>query len=374
MENTDIEWADHTHNEWEGCQKVGLGCDRCYAEALNARFAGGTAVNWGPGAPRRRTSDANRRKPLRWNANHDRFFAENGRRQRVFCESLGDWLDNAVPVEWLVDLLDTIRLTTNLDWLLLSKRIGNFTSRIEAAIHYIEALPDWHEDGPPHSREALRNWLADWVLLGKAPSNVFIGATIVNQEEADRDVPKVLAVPARVRFVSMEPLLGPVTLRNLPIGNHHRALGYSTDHDRFDALTGPRRIDWVIVGGESGHDARYMHPDWPRSLRDQCEAAGVAFMLKQWGKWGTAAVHMSTGEPVFRQFESFQQWVNKAPTWVNGGICVDRHGRLLRNGGDMARARDAGDFPVTVLHKLGKKASGRLLDGVLHNAFPEVRP
>lgn len=211
-ENSPIEWTDHTHNEWEGCQKAGPGCDHCYAETRNARFAGGTAINWGPGAPRRLTSLANRRKPMRWNANHDRFFAEHGRRQRVFCESLGDWLDNAVPIEWLVGLLETIRLTTNLDWLLLSKRIGNFTSRIEAAIRAIEAQPDWREDGLPHPMEALRNWLAEWVLLGKAPANVYIGATIVNQAEADRDIPKLLAVPARVRFLSMEPLLGPVDL------------------------------------------------------------------------------------------------------------------------------------------------------------------
>jgi protein gp37 len=123
-ENSKIEWTDHTFNPWEGCQKVSPGCDHCYAETRNARFAGGTAINWGPGAPRRRTSPANWRKPPQWNKTHAEFFAAHGRRQRVFCASLADVFDNAVDEQWRADLFALIRATPNLDWLLLTKRIG----------------------------------------------------------------------------------------------------------------------------------------------------------------------------------------------------------------------------------------------------------
>ncbi|MGF6547187.1 protein gp37 [Paraburkholderia youngii] len=124
-QNSKIEWTDHTFNSWEGCQKVGPGCDHCYAETRNARFAGGTPINWGPGAPRRRTSAANWRKPLQWNAQHDEFFAKHGRRQRVFCASLADVFDNEVDPLWRRDLFELIERTPDLDWLLLTKRIGN---------------------------------------------------------------------------------------------------------------------------------------------------------------------------------------------------------------------------------------------------------
>ena len=124
-ENTKIEWCDHTFNPWEGCQHAGPGCDGCYAEARNARFGGGTAPNWGPGAPRRRTSAANWALPKRWNAQAAAFMAQHGRRQRVFCASLADVFDNAVDPQWRDDLFELIAATPNLDWLLLTKRIGN---------------------------------------------------------------------------------------------------------------------------------------------------------------------------------------------------------------------------------------------------------
>jgi len=263
-ENTNIEWCDHTFNPWEGCQKVGPGCDHCYAETRNARFAGGTAINWGPGAPRRRTSVSNWELPKRWNAQADAFMAQHGRRQRVFCASLADVFDNAVAPQWRADLFALIASTRNLDWLLLTKRIGNVQGMLAELAH---------GNDPELS-------LLDMMPL----PNVWIGATIVNQEEADRDIPKLMAVPARVRFLSMEPLLGPVRLREV-----------HSDMCEIDALTGDHgvlrplrgrseaKVHWVICGGESGPGARPMHPEWARSLRDQCKAAGVPFLLKQMG-------------------------------------------------------------------------------------------
>lgn len=312
--NTKIEWCDHTFNPWEGCQKVGPGCDHCYAETRNARFAGGTAVNWGPGAPRRRTSPANWRKPCQWNREAETFFALHHRRQRVFCASLADVFDNEVDLLWRRDLFRLIVDTPNLDWLLLTKRIGNVPTMLR---HIgIERLPD----------------------------NVWLGATIVNQSEADRDIPKLLAVPARVRFLSMEPLLGPVDLTGEYLTaklGEYPFRGVPADHRTLliDML------DWIIVGGESGHGARPMHPDWARDLRDQCVAAGVAFLFKQWGEW----------LPADTDGESFAV--------ADDGSNRELEGRL--------RAIQLG---TQMMLRVGKRGAGRHLDGRTHDEFPEVQP
>jgi len=116
---------------------------------------------------------------------------------------------------------------------------------------------------------------------------------------------------------------------------------------------------WIITGGESGPGARPAHPDWIRSLRDQAQTAGVPFLFKQWGEWGAGSFNMGTGLPVFRQFKDKLQWIHKGDTWVNGGVCLDQSGKHLVNGSDF----DTASYPVAVLHKIGKKHSGRILDG-----------
>ena len=338
-ENTKIEWTDHTFNPWEGCQKVGPGCDHCYAETRNARYAGGQAINWGPGAPRRRTSAGNWNKPLAWNANHEAFFAEHGRRQRVFCASLADVFDNAVDREWRDDLATLILDTPNLDWLLLTKRIGNAGAMLGE------------------------------MFLDGTPPNVRIGATIVNQPEADRDIAKLLAL-GLPNFLSLEPLLGPVNLRSLPHGEGEidclkpstweEAIEQWRDTDEdwveqfedwfevnlSDGLSGPMHtgIDWVIVGGESGPGARPMHPDWARSLRDQCQAAGTGFLFKQWGDWmpgekdgDTVKLTFPAAGPHGPANPEFYDWPD--------GVCAAR---------------------------VGKKAAGRLLDGRTWDEFPQT--
>lgn len=329
--NTKIEWATHTFNPWEGCQKVGPGCDHCYAENRNARFGGGVAINWGPGAPRRRTSEANWRKPLAWNANHDAYFAEHGHRQRVFCASLADVFDNAVDPAWRADLLFLIEQTPNLDWLLLTKRIGNVGRMIAEASEYL---------GKVHRPLA-------WPL-----PNVWLGATIVNQEEADRDIRKLLATPAAKRFLSMEPLLGPVNLTDVPMPEsghgHHEFSPIITGNALKRANSSKPKIDWVIVGGESGPGARPMHPGWARSLRDQCEAANVPYMFKQWGEWAP----------------------HQAVAGGNEGADL-RSGRVRYLQGD-GREPDGhfrkGDAAVV---RAGKAAAGRLLDGRTWDGVPE---
>jgi protein gp37 len=295
--------------------------------SVNARFAGGTAINWGPGAPRRRTSPANWRKPLQWNAHHEAFFAEQGRRQRVFCASLADVFDNAVDPAWRADLFDLIEKTQNLDWLLLTKRIGNVMPMI--------------------SETAQRRFDLECIEAPRLPDNVWIGATVVNQAEADRDIPKLLSVPARVRFLSMEPLLGPVALTRLAHGDEsdldalRGQVVYTSQHFAVPPEVLGKAISWVIVGGESGHGARPMQSAWAQSLRDQCEAARVPFLFKQWGE-------LLPGET---DGESYAVALDGSDREFNGTV------RLTEQGGQQ-------------FFRIGKKIAGRQLDGRTHDDFP----
>lgn len=321
-ENSAIEWTDHTFNPWVGCTKISPGCDHCYAEGWAKRTGRGEL--WSHVAERSRTSTANWRLPVKWNAKAQ----AEGRRYRVFCASLADVFDNAVPDEWRADLFALIRSTPHLDWLLLTKRIGNARTMIE------QAMRDQGDEGDQH---------ASWPW-----PNVWIGATIVNQEEADRDIPKLLATPARVRFLSMEPLLGPVNLGKWLwscCGNPTTGAEYMGQREEICCGEPEPRdvLDWVIVGGESGPGARPMHPDWARSLRDQCAAAGVPFLFKQWGEWAPALAGMW-----FSPLDGMPQFPARAA------------------------GRDTHDFIGTGAGavRVGKKAAGRLLDGVELNGFP----
>lgn len=272
MQNTKIEWATHTFNPWIGCTKVSPGCAHCYAEARDQRFAAG--IHWGKGAPRQRTSESNWKQPLRWNAEA----AKTGIRPRVFCASLADWLDDDVPADWLADLTNIIWRTPNLDWLLLTKRPENWRERLIAARGVMFADP---LDVADH----IDRWLD-----GNPWRNVWIGTTVEDQMRADERIPLLLDIPAGVRFLSCEPLLGPVNLLQIGVA------GEEDDHILFPlageiAFEGCNEpvpcegIHWVICGGESGKNARPMHPDWARSLRGQCQVAGVPFFFKQWGEY-----------------------------------------------------------------------------------------
>lgn len=331
-ENSNIEWTRHTFNPWIGCQKVGPGCDHCYAETWDARGLQQRERRWGAHADRTRTSAAIWRKPLAW----DKAAAAAGERHRVFCASLADVFDNHASVlpEWRAALWALIRATPNLDWLLLTKRPGNIA----------RMLP------------------ADW---GRGYPNVWMGCTVVNQPEADRDIPKLLDVPARVRFLSMEPLLGPVDLTRV----RRRQLGFATE--RLDALTTAgvrsmtwwkgeplptptpyRRIDLVIVGGESGPGARPMHPDWVRYLRDQCVAAGVPFFFKQWGEW-EVSLDRDRDDPDWRADYARDYVDHGKSRWLN-----------------LAGGRGFHGDRFHVMRRVGKKAAGRDLDGQTWDQMP----
>ncbi|MBP6479919.1 MAG: phage Gp37/Gp68 family protein [Pseudomonadales bacterium] len=271
-EQTAIEWCHHTFNAWIGCTKVSPGCKNCYAAALDHRWGND---RWGVGKPRGHTAAAYWRQPLKWNADA----LKAGERRRVFTNSMADVFDAEVPPMWRLELFDLIRRTPQLDWLLLTKR----PERILAGIG--EAGCVVRSDNAAFDETLV--WLSNW-LCWDAPPNVWLGTTVEDQPRASR-LHFLSDVPAAVRFLSCEPLLERVNL-----------------HLAYDDV----RIHWVIAGGESGTGARPMHPDWARSVRDQCEAMRVPFLFKQWGTFNAA------GE------------------------------------------------------RVGKKLSGRLLDGVLHDAYP----
>lgn len=241
-ENTKIEWADATVNHWAGCTKVSPACDNCYAERMAGRL---WKVQWGAGAARRQFISARDMLEAL-----DRKAQRIGKKLRVFHNSLSDMFDNEVPDGWRMDAFKIMADTPNLQHLVLTKRIGNVR-------HYTQ------HDGLAFD------------LMGDG--SVWLGVTVVNQEEADRDIPKLLAVPAAKRFLSIEPMLGPMLLPFERLREWNRiALLNQQEH----AVS---RIDWVIVGSESGSGAR-RDPNmvsWVASLRDQCVNAGVAFLWKQ---------------------------------------------------------------------------------------------
>lgn len=306
---TGIEWTDATFNPWWGCTKVSPGCDHCYAEGVASRFG----TPWGARQVRRTFGEKHWNEPLHWNARAER----EGRRLRVFCASMADVFDNDAPEGARERLFALIRDTPHLDWQLLTKRIGN-------------------------ARKMLPS---DW---GDGYSNVWLGATIVNQDEADRDIPKLLATPSRIRFLSCEPLLGPVNV-TWALSNNRRHVETGL-RDRGVVPSDPKQlrgIDWVIAGGESGRRARPMHPDWARFLRAQCWGDNVPFFFKQWGEW---APHQA----VAGGDEGGDLRAGRVRYLQGDGREPDGHFRR----GDAAVAR------------IGKKAAGHLLDGVEHHAFP----
>lgn len=313
-ENSAISWTDHTWNPWVGCTKVSPACDGCYAEALMDKRMG--RVQWGgPGkgaGTRVRTSAATWNDPIRWNRKAE----SDGTRPFVFCASLADIFDNQVPAEWRRDAFGVMRRTPRLVYLLLTKRPGNIVYLSEEA--------------------------------GGLPENAAIGATAEDQRRANINVPELLAAKVRTRplfaFLSCEPLLGPLDLGHLPVGNHGAVLGIPSAHSHFTPDSGGAAgIDWVIVGGETdqgGHKARPMHPDWARDLRDQCARAGVPFHFKQNGEW--------LGGDQIPEDEVIPSGISNDC----GIVGADDNRRVWR---------------------VGKARAGRLLDGVEHNARPIVR-
>ncbi|OGP69978.1 MAG: hypothetical protein A2169_05080 [Deltaproteobacteria bacterium RBG_13_47_9] len=291
--NSPIEWTHHTFNPWWGCTKISPSCKYCYAERWSKRTG---SKLWGATSGRRFFGERHWHEPIVWN----RLAEKHHKRRRVFCASMADvFEDRPDLIQWRRRLWQLIENTPWLDWLLLTKRVENLK----------EMIP----------------WQSIW------PHNVWLGTTVENQKMAQKRIPILLQYPAIVRFVSCEPLLGPVELKQWLIHSDEKGTGNRTSATIYAGTNGTR-INWVIAGGESGHYARPTNPSWVRDIRDQCMASNTPFHFKQWGCW--------------RPLEKGAKPISKT-------TCFE----------------DTNGKSVTLL-RMGKKAAGRELDGRTWSEMP----
>lgn len=355
-----ILWTDATWNPVSGCTRVSPGCDNCYARRLVGRFPGvhaeGKPFEEVVCHPDRLSS------PLRWR-----------RPRRVFVASMGDVFHPLVPFEFIAAIFGVMAVCARHTFQVLTKRperAAEFFAWISTRWHksptssdvsmarYRAVMEAWFSWPNAEHGDA---WGGNWETHIHGPwplRNVWLGTTVEDQERAEARIPDLLRCPAVLRFVSAEPLLGPVDLRWLKydegegfvrVLNALDGRGIVSGNGQTSGWGKEPQIDWVIAGGESGPGARPMHPDWVRSMRDGCGSAGVPFMLKQWGEWAPIDQPMLEDDPAPLD-RPRERWMNSA-----GG-----HGFH-------------GDH-VWRMRLVGKHAAGRLLDGVEHDAFPEVSP
>lgn len=357
MGRTKIEWADKVWNPVTGCNKVSAGCANCYAERMARRFPRVGMGVLSSGVLRQRTATDFRvllhpnrlDEPLHW---------RKGR--RVFVGSMTDPFHEDVPDRFIASMFGVMAARPQHTFMMLTKR----PERIEPWIEWVVYNATFHDDDP--ERECLNlasdalggHWISAEAAKAIEPGlrwplpNAWLGVSVEDQKAADERIPLLLQTPAAKRFVSVEPMLGPVDLSLWTTNprNQAREINRSIDYalamggcepdDDFGPSLPDPMLDWVICGGESGPGARPMHPDWPRSLRDQCQAAGVPFFFKQWGEWAPFRI------------EAQRRRVHY----------------LRRNGNHAVGVTEDGDV---CMQRVGKKAAGRLLDGREWNEWPD---
>lgn len=299
MSKSKIEWTDRVWNPVTGCNPISPGCDNCYAERMSKRFA----ETWGLPAdgPFKVTLHPERLKdPMRWK-----------KPERVFVCSMADLFHKEVPFDFISEVFFYMELVGNLTFLVLTKR-----------------------------PERMKQFF-EWAQLDRILPNLWLGVTAENQEQADKRIPILLQIPAAVRFASVEPMLGPVNLQRIEPEGRNDVIIHALSGEYavpFTVLKDRPKLDWVICGGESGPGARPMHPDWPRSLRDQCQVAGAPFFFKQWGEF--CSISQMPGE-------TYRVW-----DCEHGTECCWKE-----------------DDPIW---RVGKKKSGSLLDGQEWKQYPKI--
>lgn len=362
-DQTHIEWTDATWNPITGCTLVSDGCKHCYAATLAATRlkhhpsrAGLARLNAAGEAKFTGEVRFNEQwldQPLRWR-----------KPRMIFVCAHGDLFHENVPDEWIDKVFAVMGLAKHHTFQVLTKRpdrMREYMARRDDQGHH-----------PAYSYAVLMAMTGRWNTPEMRSAdfiplpNVWLGVSVENQEAADQRIPDLLQTPAAVRFVSAEPLLGPVDLTNVA-EDGHSAVDATREYPAYQAYDdwgdeademGPfddqPPLDWVIVGGESGRNARPMHPDWARSLRDQCVAADVSFFFKQWGEWLPG--EFAAPPDVYFQNGDWMD-VNTLPdidvekNWCEDWSTDEYEGHAI-------------------FKRVGKRAAGRLLDGREWNEVP----
>lgn len=343
-DSSKIEWTDATWNVITGCTKVSPGCDFCYAERIVNRFGGAGAFD-------EVTIRADRLLlPLRWT-----------RPRRIFVNSMSDLFHDDVPDEIIAMHFAVMALAGQHTFQVLTKRHGRMRSLLssDGFRRMVDdaaggLLPTLRPPGQPRHLDLDRGGVV-WPV-----PNVWLGVSVEDQKWADVRIPALLATPAAVRFLSCEPLLGPVDLTDaltVPVYNGSEVLYRASRYPLADPYIG-----WVIVGGESGPKARPMHPDWVRSIRDQCEAEVIAaaFHFKQWGEWA----------PATRDRATHLLNVSGALVTVKDATSTQSYGSGPPTEQDLI---DRGHPGWVRIRKVGKKLAGRELDGRTWDEWPVER-
>jgi protein gp37 len=355
MAETTIEWTDKVWNPVTGCRKISPGCANCYAANVAKRFWGErqfTDV---------RTHEDRLRQPLHWK-----------KPSRVFVNSMSDLFHDDVPDAFIVMVFTIMESCPQHTFQILTKR----PERMSALLS--------HDSFPAMVRKYGYDWLGPRTYQERGPhwrANVWLGVSVEDQARADERIPLLIKTPAAVRFLSIEPLLGPVDLTkwlSIPCSNWQcqKCHGFQ---NRLGAcrhclapkefLTGSHAankrtaagwkntqpIDWVIAGGESGSKARPMHPAWPQILRDECQASGVPFFFKQWGEWGPVCAKRSKSHVVY----------------IDGRHCDMTKEAILQE--ERTRGIEHNRGTPHTIFRVGKKVAGRLLDGREWNEFPQAQ-
>lgn len=355
MTKTKIEWTDEVWNPVTGCTKVSPGCDNCYAERLTERFHG-------PGSfAEVKLHEDKLDAPLRWR-----------RPRMVFVNSMSDLFHDRIPDEFIAEAFAVMAMSPLHTFQILTKRHGRMRSLLNSPGFW--RLVGKHGVGIAMSRTrgqypaagpmALTADSTDvWEAVSPLP-NVWLGVSVEDQKRADLRIPALLATPAAVRFLSCEPLLGPVDLSRYvsgdcpECGQDITTEACGTVHADMACDPTATGLQWVIAGGESGPGARPMHPSWAQTLRDQCQAAGVPYFFKQWGEWAPVPTDhpKAQGMDVRGYFGSRCNYVERPPMsalpagqWSIGG-----------------------DTGFTPMGRVGKTRAGRLLDGRTWDEFPQV--